>query len=108
MLGSQWVLRLQKLNDVKTLVGSGLTGEIEGLEVAVGNLDLIRSITTSIPPEVEAEISEKSASGSNVILVSRDRNLIGWIEIRDTIRKIAISNSKNAGHGRRCDHVDGR
>ena len=75
-----------KAIDVKTLVGSGLTGEIEGLEVAVGNLDLIRSVTTSIPPEVEAEISEKSASGSNVILVSRDRNLIGWIEIRDTIR----------------------
>ena len=76
MLGSQWVSRLQKPIDVKTLVGSGLTGEIEGLEVAVGNLDLIRSMTTSIPPEVEAEISEKSASGSNVILVSRDRNLI--------------------------------
>lgn len=75
-----------KAIDVKTLVGSGLTGEIEGLEVAVGNLDLIRSVTTSIPPEAEAEISEKSASGSNVILVSRDRNLIGWIEIRDTIR----------------------
>ena len=75
-----------KAIDVKTLVGSGLTGEIEGLEVAVGNLDLIRSVTTSIPPEVDAEISEKSASGSNVILVSRDRNLIGWIEIRDTIR----------------------
>ena len=79
-------LETPKAIDVKTLVGSGLTGEIEGLEVAVGNLDLIRSMTTSIPPEVEAEISEKSASGSNVILVSRDRNLIGWIEIRDTIR----------------------
>ena len=79
-------LEAPKAIDVKTLVGSGLTGEIEGLEVAVGNLDLIRSMTTSIPPEVEAEISEKSASGSNVILVSRDRNLIGWIEIRDTIR----------------------
>lgn len=79
-------LEAPKAIDVKTLVGSGLTGEIEGFEVAVGNLDLIRSMTTSIPPEVEAEISEKSASGSNVILVSRDRNLIGWIEIRDTIR----------------------
>ena len=84
-------LETPKAIDVKTLVGSGLTGEIEGLEVAVGNLDLIRSKTTSIPPEVEAEISKKSALGSNVILVSRDGDLIGWIEIRDTIRNNSLS-----------------
>ena len=83
-------LEAPKAIDVKTLVGSGLTGEIEGLEVAVGNLDLIRSKTTSIPPEVESEISKKSALGSNVILVSRDGDLIGWIEIRDTIRNNSL------------------
>ena len=79
-------LETPEVTNVKTLVGSGLTGKIEGFEVAVGKPDLIRSMTTGISPEVEAEISEKSVSGSNVILVSRDRNLIGWIEIRDTIR----------------------
>lgn len=79
------------VSNIKTLAGSGMTGIIEGVEVAVGNLQLIRSLVDDIPSGVEGEISEKSLSGSNVILVSKDRSLVGWIEIRDAIRENSAS-----------------
>lgn len=75
------------VSGAKTLAGLGMTGYLDGVEVAVGSLDLIQTKTDSIPLEVEAEISEKSLFGSNVMLVSKDRKLVGWIEVRDTIRE---------------------
>ena len=62
------------VSGTKTLAGLGMTGYLDGVEVAVGSLDLIQTKTDSIPLEVEAEISEMSLLGSNVMLVSRIGN----------------------------------
>ena len=61
---------------------------------------MIRNMVNEIPSEVESEISEKSLSGSNVILVSKNRNLVGWIEIRDVIREnspLAVERMQDMG-----------
>jgi len=88
------------ISDIKTHIGSGMIGKIEGFEVAVGSLEMIRNMVNEIPSEVESEISEKSLSGSNVILVSKNRNLVGWIEIRDVIREnspLAVERMQDMG-----------
>jgi Cu+-exporting ATPase len=70
----------------ESLTGQGVTGQVEGQPVAVGNLGLLRSLaidSTAVEPRAE----RLRADGQTVMYVVIDGELAGLIGVADPIRK---------------------
>ena len=91
---------LLPVQDVRTISGCGIIGFVDGVSAGIGNSDLMAEMGAIISPEVEHSISELSASGSTISLVAKNNHIIGWVEVKDSIREsseFAINEMKKAG-----------
>lgn len=82
------------------LPGFGVTAEIEGRRVIIGNRALLFEKINSWAAELEARVVELENQGKTVILVAVDGNVSGLISVADTPRleaKLAISELKRLG-----------
>ncbi|WP_413285907.1 heavy metal translocating P-type ATPase [Vibrio sp. MA40-2] len=90
-------IKLATASNVQNVKGKGITGQVGGLDIAIGSINFIRS--KGIP------ISDKSvnrylAKARSVACVSIGQQLVGIIAISDPIKKDsaqAISNLKSKG-----------
>jgi Cu2+-exporting ATPase len=79
-------LLLRRRDDVKYIVGRGVHAAIEGKEVLVGSLRLLREYSIPMDGAVDAMTNHFIAEGKACLYVAIDRELSGIIALRDQIR----------------------
>ena len=79
-------LTLAAVENFKSLTGMGVTGKVEGREVAAGNETLVTRLGISVPEQVAAQASELQRQAQTVIFVVIDGNLAGLLGIADPIK----------------------
>jgi heavy metal translocating P-type ATPase len=83
------------LSDVKnfeSITGHGITGDIDGKKISIGNAKLLTSQGLAQNESNQKEIEEKQSKGETVMYVVMDNQLAGYISVADPIKK----NSKSA------------
>ena len=77
--------------NVQNVGGMGITGEMDGDVVAIGNEPLMENCNVDLT-EYQERIQQAAAKGVTISFVSKDQALLGWIEVSDALR----STTKNA------------
>ncbi|MDB9834970.1 heavy metal translocating P-type ATPase [Candidatus Poseidoniaceae archaeon] len=75
-----------EVTDVQTMPGMGLVGDANGALVAVGNAELMREVGIEWSSEIDERMQAAARKGVTLVLVSRAKRLLGWIEATDRIR----------------------
>jgi len=70
-----------------SVTGKGVTGEIDGKKVAIGNEKLMMEEKTEITPEFKTQVEKEQEQGKTVSYVSIDGRIAGYITITDPIKK---------------------
>jgi Cu+-exporting ATPase len=81
------------VNDFEAISGKGVTGTVDGKNVALGNNKLMEQIKTEIPESINSKVIEEQKSGKTVSYISVDGKVAGYITITDKIKttsKVAI------------------
>lgn len=78
-------ITLSSTLDFESITGKGVTGNVEGHHVALGNIKLLQSL--SIDPRGLSELADqRRASGQTVMLLAIDGNAAGLIGVADPIK----------------------
>lgn len=90
---------LVQVSDFQAISGKGISGRIDGHAILIGNTSLMADY--QIPTEGHEQVLAKLASqGKTVMLVARDKVLVGLVAVADSIKdssRLAISNLKKMG-----------
>jgi Cu+-exporting ATPase len=89
-------IKLEKIKSFKAIPGHGVEGNYKGKKLVVGKPEYIRKISNL--REFENKIKELEEDGKTVVVVSLNKQIIGFIGIADTIRedsKIAVKQLQN-------------
>jgi Cu+-exporting ATPase len=92
-------IKLEKVKKFNTLSGKGVIAEFNGKEIIIGNRVLFFEKKISFK-NFEQQIVKLESQGKTVLLIGKDKDLIGLIAIADTLKetsKAAISAFKNMG-----------
>ncbi|MDV7104086.1 heavy metal translocating P-type ATPase [Vibrio sp. TH_r3] len=90
-------IQLATASNVQNVKGKGITGQVGGLDIAIGSISFIRSKGISIP---DKSVNRYLTKARSVACVSLGQQLVGIIAISDPIKKDsaqAISNLKAKG-----------
>ncbi len=79
-------IKLNNLKDFKSFTGKGVTGRIDGHEVALGNKKLLDDMGID-PAEVLRKADEMRADGQTVMFVTVDGKVIGLLGVADPIKE---------------------
>ncbi|MGN1480650.1 heavy metal translocating P-type ATPase [Porcipelethomonas sp.] len=92
-------IRLYSASDFKVLPGNGLTGTVNGDELAGGNMKFI-SEQAEIPEEISDKAKQLSEEGKTPLFFAKNGILMGLIAVADVIKpesSQAVSELKNMG-----------
>ncbi|HAX74897.1 MAG TPA: heavy metal translocating P-type ATPase [Cyanobacteria bacterium UBA11372] len=81
-------LELPPATNVQALPGFGITGEIDGIAIAVGKANLLEQKTLPITHE-QLPITQLESEGKTVVWVQAAGEILGIIAIADTLRPTA-------------------
>jgi Cu+-exporting ATPase len=79
-------IELVKSDNFKSISGMGITGEVDGQAVAVGNLKLFESLNINAL-ELSKKADIERSDGKIVMLVAVDSTAVGFIAITDPIKE---------------------
>ena len=74
---------------VQSVTGKGVTGKVEGHDVALGNLALMQSLTID-PTALSARADQLRQGGQTVMFVAIDGRLAGLLGVSDPIKKSTL------------------
>lgn len=77
---------LVKMSGFQSLPGKGVTGKIESTHYYLGNRLLMSEVVGLTNPDIETRISSLESQGKTVMLLSKDKDIIGAIAVADTIK----------------------
>lgn len=77
---------LVEVQDFESITGKGIVGVIQGEKIALGNKKLMEQLNSSIPNELEKEISIEQQLGKTVSYISKDGIGVGFVSIFDAIK----------------------
>jgi Cd2+/Zn2+-exporting ATPase len=80
-LAAEAGLELPQASDLTEAHGKGVSGRVDGVEIAVGRGNWMKERNLEIPPHDDLE-----SEGMSVVYVARGGVVIGWIGFRDKIR----------------------
>ena len=72
--------------DFRAIPGRGIEGRIGGHAVAAGKPSFVQGLGMELPPEVQRAVDDLSAAAKTVVVVARDKEVIGVIALQDTPR----------------------
>ncbi len=78
-------IKLEKVNDFQSVTGKGVTGEVDGRKVALGNRKLLDSLGID-PGDLPAQADKQRAEGQTVMFLAVDGNAAGLIGVADPIK----------------------
>jgi Cu2+-exporting ATPase/Cu+-exporting ATPase len=68
------------------LPGLGVVGRVKGVEVVVGNTELLENANVEVPTRVREVVDEVGRRGGTPVLVAINGRVLGVFEVRDSIR----------------------
>jgi Cu+-exporting ATPase len=77
-------------SDFNSVTGKGVTGGVEGRQVALGNAALMRDLGTD-PTSLEGKADKRRSEGQGVIFVAVDGKLAGLIAVADPVKDNAAA-----------------
>ncbi len=89
---------LISFDKIENIGGMGLVGYLDDQEYAIGNQPLMEKKDVFVSNHIEELVDVLSTS--TVVFVSKGNKLLGWIEMKDKLRKttnLAISKAKELG-----------
>ncbi len=93
-------LEVTKSSDFDSVTGKGVTGEVNGKQIAVGNDKLMDQVKANITPEVKKQVEAEQQQGKTVSYLAVENQVAGYITITDPIKKTsrqAIQELMDAG-----------
>ena len=80
---------LKESQNFNTIGGKGVTANVEGKSVFIGNKALLKDNNMSISDEYEQKISQLGIEGKTAVLIGIDNEVSGIIAIADTLKENA-------------------
>lgn len=84
--GKKKDIEISTSNNFQSLTGKGVSAELEGSTISIGNDKMMEASNVSISQEYKAEVSSYQQQGKTVSYVAKDDKLIGYIVIGDRIK----------------------
>ena len=78
-------IELSKVDNFNSVTGKGVTGEVDGYRVALGNAKLLESLNIEVE-ELSRRADEQRILGNTVMLIAIDGNAAGLIGVADPIK----------------------
>ncbi|MDY6898396.1 MAG: heavy metal translocating P-type ATPase [Cyanobacteriota bacterium] len=83
-------LHLAPVNNVVSHTGFGISGEIEEIDIKVGNAKFIQS-DSDLPADLVAKSQKLETQGKTIVWVTDNEKILGIIAVADTIRPEAAT-----------------
>src|SRR5690554_1989694 len=75
-----------KASNFNSVTGKGVTGEVKGKKVALGNQKMMDEANASLSEEIKKEVSEEQKKGKTVPMLAIDGKVVGFVVISDKIK----------------------
>ncbi|MEO7523007.1 MAG: heavy metal translocating P-type ATPase, partial [Ferruginibacter sp.] len=85
--GKEKKITFSDVKDFHAIAGKGVTGTVDGKEVALGNKKLMEETNSSIAETLDAQVSNEQKAGKTVSYISIDKVAVGYITITDKIKE---------------------
>ncbi len=98
----EFSLSPEEVKDFKTLPGFGVRGVVAGLEVIIGNRNLMQSQGLIFPATLEPQARTLSSQGATVVFFGWEEQVRGFLAFGDTLKKTAreaVSGLQEKGFG---------
>jgi Cu+-exporting ATPase len=82
-------IELPASSDFDSITGKGVTGAVDGRNVALGNATLLRDLRID-PEALEAKADQHRAQGQGVLFIAIDGKLAGLVVVADAVKETAI------------------
>ncbi|WGF93953.1 heavy metal translocating P-type ATPase [Aequorivita marisscotiae] len=76
-----------KATDFNSVTGKGVTGNINGEKIALGNEKMMQEADADISEELQKQISEEQKKGKTVPMLSVAGKVVGYVVIADKIKE---------------------
>lgn len=93
-------LKLKDAAGFKSIAGQGVSGEVESMQISIGNRSLMQSMGIETNA-AELKIEPLEKQGKTVLLVAVSGELVGWIAVADVIKhtsRDAVRELRNMGY----------
>lgn len=78
-------IEMVKANSFQSITGKGVTGEVDGHQVAVGNIKLLEELAVSTA-DISQKADKQRVKGMTVMLIAIDGKVAGLIGVADPIK----------------------
>ncbi|MEQ8906192.1 heavy metal translocating P-type ATPase [Ekhidna sp.] len=80
-------LKPQKVDDFNSITGKGITGKVDGLQIAIGNKKLLEEFDLTLDQEHDEDVKQRQLEGQTVMFVVIDKEVAGFISVADPIKE---------------------
>ena len=84
-------LRLSETGDLQTLKGRGVTADLGGQTVRIGNAKMMEEAQIPLPTALQSQLQTLGENGKPTMIVARDGQVLGALALADPIRAEAKS-----------------
>ncbi len=80
-------ISLEKPHNFDAVTGKGVTGNVDGKHILLGNGSLMKEHEIEIPADTQQKIQEEQEQGKTVSSLAINSKIVGYITITDAIKK---------------------
>ncbi|MEP0368591.1 MAG: heavy metal translocating P-type ATPase [Cyclobacteriaceae bacterium] len=80
-------LKPQKVDDFNSITGKGITGKVDGLQIAIGNKKLLEEFDLTLGEEHNEDVKQRQLEGQTVMFIVIDKEVAGFISVADPIKE---------------------
>lgn len=84
-------LKPQKVDGFNSITGKGITGKVDGLQIAIGNKKLLEEFDLTLELEQEEDVKQRQLKGQTVMFVVIEEVIAGFISVADPIKESSAS-----------------
>lgn len=77
---------IRKVSEFNAVTGKGVTGNLEGKMLALGNVKLMERQEATITEELREQVKKEQQKGKTVSYLAQNRTVIGFVVISDKIK----------------------
>ncbi len=88
-------LKPQKVDDFNSITGKGITGRVNGTQVAIGNKKLLDEFNLTLNPQYLVDVEKRQLEGETVMFVVISKEVAGFISVSDPIKEASASAIKH-------------
>lgn len=88
-------LKPQKVENFNSITGKGVTGKVDGVQVAIGNKRLLEEFSLELESSFQESVQKRQLEGETVMFMVIDKEVAGFISVADPIKEASTSAIKH-------------